>query len=120
MAYASRSGLFPGLGGVLRPVTFLVLQQQHHRIETRPSSLRHAFLHVRHRTGYQARLTFVERRLVAGMTSNRATAVRIAVRVSGAKALRARRTCPTCCLEKPYCIPLSRGECNDCAARWDQ
>jgi hypothetical protein len=49
MAYASRSGLFPGLGGVLWPVTFLVLQQQHHRIETRPSSLRHAFLHVRHR-----------------------------------------------------------------------
>jgi hypothetical protein len=37
-----------------------------------------------------------------------------------AKALRARRTCPTCGQEKPYCIPLSRGECNDCTARWDQ
>jgi hypothetical protein len=40
--------------------------------------------------------------------------------VAIAKALRARRTCPTCGQEKPYCIPLSRGECNDCAARWDQ
>jgi hypothetical protein len=36
------------------------------------------------------------------------------------KALRARRTCPTCGQEKPYCIPRSRGECNDCAARWDR
>jgi hypothetical protein len=36
------------------------------------------------------------------------------------KALAARRTCLTCGCEKPYCIPLSRGECNDCAARWDQ
>jgi hypothetical protein len=33
------------------------------------------------------------------------------------KALRARRTCPTCGTEKPYCIPRSRGECNDCADR---
>jgi hypothetical protein len=30
-------------------------------------------------------------------------------------AMRARRTCPTCGREKPYCIPRSRGECNDCA-----
>jgi hypothetical protein len=37
-----------------------------------------------------------------------------------AKALRARRTCPTCGSEKPYCIPRSKGECNDCAARWDR
>jgi len=37
-----------------------------------------------------------------------------------AKALRARRTCPTCGLEKPYYIPRSTGECNDCRARWDQ
>jgi len=36
------------------------------------------------------------------------------------KALRARRTCPTCGNEKEYCIPLSRGECNDCAMGWDQ
>jgi hypothetical protein len=36
------------------------------------------------------------------------------------KALRARRTCPTCGTEKPYCIPRSKGECNDCAARWDR
>jgi aryl-alcohol dehydrogenase-like predicted oxidoreductase len=34
-----------------------------------------------------------------------------------AAAMRARRTCPTCGLEKPYCIPRSRGECNDCAER---
>ena len=34
-----------------------------------------------------------------------------------AAALRARRTCPVCGQEKPYCIPLSRGECNDCAGR---
>jgi hypothetical protein len=31
------------------------------------------------------------------------------------KALRARRTCPSCGTEKPYCIPRSTGECNDCA-----
>jgi hypothetical protein len=37
-----------------------------------------------------------------------------------AKALRARRICPTCGTEKPYYIPRSKGECNDCAARWDQ
>lgn len=37
-----------------------------------------------------------------------------------AKALQARRTCRTCGIEKPYCIPLSAGECNDCAARWDR
>ncbi len=34
------------------------------------------------------------------------------------KALRARRTCPTCGNEKPYCIPRSRGECNDCHDQW--
>jgi hypothetical protein len=32
-------------------------------------------------------------------------------------ALRVRRTCPTCGNEKDYCIPLSRGECNDCYER---
>ena len=32
-----------------------------------------------------------------------------------AKALAARRTCPTCGTEKPYCIPRSTGVCNDCA-----
>jgi len=37
-----------------------------------------------------------------------------------AKALQARRTCPTCGTEQTYCIPLSRGECNDCAARWNR
>ncbi len=33
-----------------------------------------------------------------------------------AKALRARRTCSICGTEKDYCIPLSTGECNDCAS----
>jgi hypothetical protein len=33
------------------------------------------------------------------------------------KALRARRTCLVCGQEKPYCIPTSIGECNDCAER---
>ncbi|HEV2377577.1 MAG TPA: RRQRL motif-containing zinc-binding protein [Streptosporangiaceae bacterium] len=37
-----------------------------------------------------------------------------------AKALRARRICPTCEAEKPYYIPRSTGECNDCTARWAQ
>jgi hypothetical protein len=32
------------------------------------------------------------------------------------RALAARRTCPTCGLEKPYYIPRSIGECNDCTA----
>ncbi len=32
-----------------------------------------------------------------------------------AAALRARRTCPACGQVKPYCIPRSRGACNDCA-----
>jgi hypothetical protein len=30
------------------------------------------------------------------------------------KALRARRTCPSCGQEKDYYIPRSLGECNDC------
>lgn len=30
-------------------------------------------------------------------------------------ALRARRTCPTCGVERWYCIPTSLGECLDCA-----
>jgi hypothetical protein len=36
------------------------------------------------------------------------------------KALRARRVCPSCGAEKPYYIPRSFGECNDCSARWDR
>ena len=32
------------------------------------------------------------------------------------KALTARRTCPTCRIEKDYYIPRSAGECNDCVA----
>jgi hypothetical protein len=34
------------------------------------------------------------------------------------KALRARRTCAACHREKPYYIPTSTGECNDCHERW--
>jgi hypothetical protein len=34
-----------------------------------------------------------------------------------AAALRARRTCPDCGQVRPYCIPRSRGACNDCAGR---
>ena len=34
-----------------------------------------------------------------------------------AKALRARRVCPTCGTEKPYYIPRSLGECLDCTGR---
>lgn len=38
-----------------------------------------------------------------------------AVLAALAKAMRARRTCPTCRTVRPYCIPLSLGECLDCA-----
>jgi hypothetical protein len=34
-----------------------------------------------------------------------------------ANAMRARRTCPACGQEKPYCIRLSTGLCNDCDRR---
>jgi rubredoxin len=42
----------------------------------------------------------------------------LAQRAAISSALRARRTCPTCGVEKDYYIPLSTGECNDCSARW--
>jgi hypothetical protein len=42
----------------------------------------------------------------------------IAQLVAIGKALQSRRTCPTCGNQKPYCIPRSRGECNDCADTW--
>ena len=38
-----------------------------------------------------------------------------AQRAAIAKALAARRTCPTCGVERDYYIPTSRGECNPCA-----
>jgi hypothetical protein len=38
-----------------------------------------------------------------------------AQRVAIGRALRARRTCPTCQVVKPYYIPRSFGECLDCA-----
>jgi hypothetical protein len=41
----------------------------------------------------------------------------IAQRTAIAKALRARRTCPTCGTEKPYYIPRSLGECLDCTSK---
>ena len=40
-----------------------------------------------------------------------------AQRAAIAKALRARRTCPACGTEKPYCLPRSTGQCNDCTRR---
>jgi hypothetical protein len=43
-----------------------------------------------------------------------------AQRAAIGKALRARRTCRTCGAEKPYYIPRSLGECNDCARRWER
>lgn len=36
------------------------------------------------------------------------------------KALRARRTCPTCGIERWYYIPLRYGECLDCAGIYPQ
>ena len=38
-----------------------------------------------------------------------------AVRAALAKAMRARRTCPTCRRVRPYVIPRSLGECLSCA-----
>jgi hypothetical protein len=38
-----------------------------------------------------------------------------AVRAALAKAMRARRTCPTCRDVRPYVIPRSLGECLSCA-----
>ena len=34
-----------------------------------------------------------------------------------AKALAARQTCATCGTVKPYCMPRSTGQCNDCTGR---
>jgi hypothetical protein len=34
-----------------------------------------------------------------------------------AKALTARQTCATCGTVKPYCMPRSTGQCNDCTGR---
>lgn len=39
-----------------------------------------------------------------------------AVLVALAKAMRARRTCPTCRCMRPYVIPRSLGECVSCAS----
>ena len=39
-----------------------------------------------------------------------------AVRAALAKAMRARRTCPTCHQLRPYVIPRSLGECLACAS----
>ena len=34
-----------------------------------------------------------------------------------AKALAVRQTCATCATVKPYCMPRSTGQCNDCTGR---
>ena len=36
------------------------------------------------------------------------------------KALAARRTCLVCGTEKPYCLPRSTGQCNDCTDGGDR
>jgi hypothetical protein len=68
----------------------------------------------RHRK--QRRVAYLYREDQAKPKRTATTAQLVAI----AKALRARRTCPKCRAEKPYCIPRSKGECNDCAARWER
>lgn len=63
----------------------------------------------RHRT--QQRVAFLYREDLAKPKRQATPAQLTAI----AKALRARRTCPTCGQEKPYFIPRSKGECIDCA-----
>jgi hypothetical protein len=62
----------------------------------------------RHRR--QTRVAYLYREDLAKPKRTATPAQRIAI----GKALRARRTCPACGTEKPYCIPRSIGECNDC------
>ena len=59
------------------------------------------------------RVAYLYRESTSPSPSGSATPAQLA---AIAEALRARRTCPTCGTEKPYCIPRSTGECNDCAA----
>lgn len=66
----------------------------------------------RHRT--QRRVAYLYRQQDA-KPKRLATAAQLA---AIGKALRARRTCSTCGNEKPYCIPRSRGECNECHDQW--
>jgi hypothetical protein len=61
--------------------------------------------HRRHR-----RVAYLYREALA-LPKRRASPAQLA---AIAKALRARRTCPTCGTEKPYYIPRSLGECLDC------
>ena len=51
------------------------------------------------------------------LPKRQATAAQLA---SLERAMAARRTCPTCGAEKPYCIPRSAGLCNDCIGRGDR
>ena len=51
-------------------------------------------------------------RIHLALPKRQATAAQL---VAIGRALAARRTCPTCGTEKPYYIPRSVGECNDCA-----
>lgn len=62
----------------------------------------------RHRK--QRRVAYLYREALA-MPKRQASPAQLA---AIAKALRARRTCPSCGAEKPYYIPRSRGECLDC------
>ena len=60
--------------------------------------------------GYATRRQLRERGLCPG-----GQPVAAAVRAALAKAMRARRTCPTCWQVRPYVIPHSLGECLSCA-----
>src|SRR5580704_10351910 len=51
------------------------------------------------------------------LPKRQATAAQLA---SLERAMAARRTCPICGVEKPYCIPRSVGLCNDCIDRGDR
>jgi hypothetical protein len=62
----------------------------------------------RHRR--QRRVAYLYREALA-MPKRQASPAQLA---AIAKALAARRTCPSCGAEKPYYIPRSRGECLDC------
>jgi hypothetical protein len=66
----------------------------------------------RHRR--QRRVAYLYREDIS-MPKRQATTAQLA---AIGKALQARRTCPTCGDHKSYCIPRSRGECNDCADNW--
>jgi hypothetical protein len=69
----------------------------------------YAQIHWRHRTRLRVAHLY---RIAAAKPKRTATP---AQRVAIAKALAARRVCPTCGVQRPYYIPRRYGECLDCA-----